>query len=30
MLVRRVIDSDDAREGLNALLEERSPVFTGR
>jgi enoyl-CoA hydratase/carnithine racemase len=30
MLVRRVIDSDDAREGLNALLEDRSPVFTGR
>jgi enoyl-CoA hydratase/carnithine racemase len=30
MRVQRIIDSDDAREGLNALLEDRSPVFTGR
>jgi enoyl-CoA hydratase/carnithine racemase len=30
MRVRGVIDSDDASEGLNALLEDRSPVFTGR
>jgi enoyl-CoA hydratase/carnithine racemase len=29
-LVRRVIDSEDAREGLSAMLEGRTPQFTGR